>query len=163
MLTLEAPGLMKAVQWLRQVKWMIFMAGVTDPSGHRPRYIWVYLFLFFLYWYWDPLKTSCFGGIPISSTGVLTFTVICFLKMALNRDPGLSMKLALASQVKDPRFNILAPKRQNVTSLLSACVRFGVRFGAPASYFGCEQAHVCLFDYCRRWNTVYYVQIFLAY
>lgn len=131
MLTLEAPGLIKAVQWLRQVKWMIFMAGVTDPSSHRPRYIWVYLFLFFLSWYWDPLKTSCFGGIPISSTRVLTFTVICFLKMALNRDPGLSMKLALASHAKDPRFNILAPKRQNVTSLLSACLVWGLGLLPP--------------------------------
>ena len=67
-------------------------------------------------------ENTVFWGIPISSTQVLTFTVICFLKMTLNKDPGLSMKLALASHAKDPRFNILAPKRQNVTSLLSACL-----------------------------------------
>lgn len=109
------------------------MVGVTDTSGHKPRHIWVYLSLFFLCWHWDPLKTSCFGGIPISSIQLLTFTVICFLKMAWNSDPRLCMKLALASHAKDPRFNILARKRrQNVTSLLSACLVWGLGPLPPA-------------------------------
>lgn len=46
----EAPDLSKVAWWSRQVKWMIFVASITESGGHRLRYIWVSLSLiFFLY------------------------------------------------------------------------------------------------------------------